>query len=69
MSTVTHIRFISQQRLKSLGPFREPYEIRANVGDVLRTSYDPVTEEFTEWVVVADDDPRAETVMHHEMKP
>lgn len=59
MTSVTHRRYISQSRFDALDCSR-----LERVGPYLHRSYDLMTAEWTEWITVSDDDPRAETVEH-----
>lgn len=60
---ITHVRYISRSRLKRLpAPHLSRYRPEAADGESIGHSYEIVTDAITDWIVVADDDARAETV-------
>lgn len=58
---IAHTRFISVTRFLDVNPAKEPHEAQG----FAFISYDLQRDQFVRWEVVADDDPRAETVIHH----
>lgn len=63
MSGPTHTRCISRSRLSRLAAMHlDQYRPDAADGESIGRSYDIQTDAITDWIVVADDDARAETV-------
>jgi hypothetical protein len=55
-------RYVSQTRARVLDLSRlDRYQPDAALGEAVGRSYDPVRDGFTTWVLVADDDARADT--------
>ena len=60
---IARTRFISLGRFLDVSP---EWNRQVDPTGFSFTSYDAVRDDHTRWTVVADDDPRAETVIHHE---
>ena len=63
---ISHTRYISSSRASLINWDHLTYaHPQAACGECLGKIYSPVTDTFCEYIRVADDDPRAETVVSH----